>query len=54
MTACGKGISLVTYADKNITPDFMAVDVSIKAIIVAAYHSGTHKYLFILYKFEFK
>lgn len=48
MTACGKGVSLVTLAHKDMTPDFMPVDVSIKAMIIAAYHRGTHKYLLIL------
>ncbi|XP_022171253.1 putative fatty acyl-CoA reductase CG5065 isoform X1 [Myzus persicae] len=42
MLACGKGLTLVTLAHKDSTPDFMAVDVSIKAMIVAAYHRGTH------------
>jgi len=47
MIACGKGVALVTLAQKDMVPDFMAVDVSIKAMIVAAYHRGTHKYLSI-------
>lgn len=44
MVACGKGVSLVTLAHKDMTPDFMAVDYSIKAMIVAAYHRGIEKY----------
>jgi hypothetical protein len=47
MVACGKGVSLVTLAHKDSTPDFMPVDLSIKAMILAAYHRGTHKYLYI-------
>lgn len=43
MTACGKGLSLVTLAHKDMKPDFIAVDLSIKAMIIAAYHRGTHK-----------
>lgn len=55
LTACGKGVALVTLGDNNITLDFMAVDLSIKAMIVAAYNRGTHKYiLLILFVFEFK
>lgn len=46
MLACGKGITQVTLAHKDSIPDFMAVDVSIKAMIVAAYHRGIHKYVF--------
>ncbi|XP_026816393.1 putative fatty acyl-CoA reductase CG5065 [Rhopalosiphum maidis] len=42
MVACGKGVSLVTLAHKDSTPDFMPVDLSIKAMILAAYHRGTH------------
>ncbi|XP_050438687.1 putative fatty acyl-CoA reductase CG5065 [Adelges cooleyi] len=42
MTACGKGVTLVTLAHKNKTPDFIAVDVSIKAMILAAYQRGIH------------
>ncbi|XP_015373241.1 PREDICTED: putative fatty acyl-CoA reductase CG5065, partial [Diuraphis noxia] len=42
MLACGKGIAHVMLAHKDSTPDFMPVDVSIKAMIVAAYHRGTH------------
>jgi len=47
MIACGKGVVLVTLAQKDMVPDFMAVDLSIKAMIVAAYHRGTNKYLLI-------
>jgi len=47
MLACGKGITQVTLAHKDSTPDFMAVDLSIKAMIVAAYHRGIHKYVFV-------
>lgn len=42
MLACGKGVTLVTLGNKDSTPDFMAVDLSIKAMIVAAYHRGIH------------
>lgn len=48
MVACGKGVALVTLAHKDSTPDFMPVDLSIKAMIVAAYHRGIHKYLLII------
>lgn len=44
MIATGKGVSLVTLAHKDMTPDFMAVDFSIKAMIVAAYQRGIKKY----------
>lgn len=47
MLACGKGVTHVTLANKNSSPDFIAVDLSIKAMIVAAYHRGTHKYVFV-------
>lgn len=43
MMACGKGIVRVTYADKSIIPDYMAVDISIKSMIVAAWHRSTLK-----------
>lgn len=43
MIACGKGVALVTLAQKDMVPDFMSVDLSIKGMIVAAYHRGTHK-----------
>ncbi|XP_025191043.1 putative fatty acyl-CoA reductase CG5065 [Melanaphis sacchari] len=43
MLAAGKGLIQVTLADKNAAPDFMPVDLSIKAMILAAYHRGTHK-----------
>lgn len=45
MMACGKGIVRITYCDKYIIPDYMAVDISIKSIIVAAWHRATSKYL---------
>lgn len=48
MTACGKGVAQVTLANKDTTPDFMPVDLSIKAMIVAAYHRGTHKYFLLI------
>lgn len=48
MVACGKGIALVTLANKDSTPDFITVDLSIKAMIVAAYYRGTHKYYLVL------
>lgn len=44
MVATGKGVTLVTLAHKYSTPDLMPVDVSIKGMILAAYHRGTHKY----------
>lgn len=47
MLACGKGITNVTLARNDSTPDFMPVDISIKAMIVAAYHRGIHKYVFV-------
>lgn len=42
LVATGKGITLVTLAHKHSTPDLMPVDVSIKGMILAAYHRGTH------------
>lgn len=44
MAGFGKGVALVTLADKDNILDIMPVDHSIKAMIVAAYHHGTHKY----------
>lgn len=44
MTACGKGIVRITYGDKSIVPDYMAVDISIKSMIVAAWYRSTTKY----------
>ncbi|XP_050439097.1 putative fatty acyl-CoA reductase CG5065 [Adelges cooleyi] len=41
MVACGKGIVRVTLAGKTIIPDYMAVDVSVKAMIVAAWDRAT-------------
>jgi len=43
MMACGKGIVRVTYGDKSIVPDYMAVDISIKSMIVAAWHRSKSK-----------
>uniref|UniRef100_A0A2H8TGL7 Fatty acyl-CoA reductase n=2 Tax=Melanaphis sacchari TaxID=742174 RepID=A0A2H8TGL7_9HEMI len=40
MMACGKGIVRITYGEKSIIPDYMAVDVSIKSMIVAAWHKS--------------
>ncbi|XP_027850381.2 fatty acyl-CoA reductase 1-like isoform X2 [Aphis gossypii] len=42
MVATGKGVTLVTLAYKDSTPDFMPVDLSIKGMILAAYHRGIH------------
>jgi len=44
MVATGKGVALVSLANKDSTPDFMPVDLSIKAMILAAYHRGIHRY----------
>lgn len=44
LIACGKGIMHITWAHKDTNPDFMAVDVSIKAMIVAAYYRGINEY----------
>jgi len=41
--ACGKGIVRVTYGDRSIVPDYMAVDISIKSMIVAAWHRSKSK-----------
>lgn len=38
LMASGKGIIRITIADKSIKPDYMAVDISIKSMIVAAWH----------------
>jgi len=38
LMACGKGILQITYTDESIVPDYMAVDISIKSMIVAAWH----------------
>lgn len=38
MMAIGKGVIRITYGDKSIKPDYMAVDISIKSMIVAAWH----------------
>jgi len=43
MVGCGKGVALVTLAYKDESPDFMPVDIAIKAMIIAAYQRGTHK-----------
>ncbi|XP_022171256.1 fatty acyl-CoA reductase 1-like [Myzus persicae] len=45
MMACGKGIVRVTYGDKSIVPDYMAVDISIKSMIVAAWHRSKSNWL---------
>lgn len=42
--ACGKGIVRVTFSARDIIPDYMAVDLSIKSMIVAAWHRTQTKY----------
>lgn len=44
LTASAKGIMHVAWIHKNANPDFIPVDISIKAMIVAAYHRGINKY----------
>lgn len=44
--ACGKGIVRITYSGKTIIPDYMPVDISIKSMIVAAWHRTQSKYSF--------
>lgn len=44
MIACGKGIVRITYSNKRIIPDYIPVDISIKSIIVAAWHRATLRY----------
>lgn len=41
--ASGKGVIRITYGDKTIIPDYMAVDISIKSMIVAAWHRSKSK-----------
>lgn len=48
MMACGKGIVRVTYGEKSIVPDYMAVDISIKSMIVAAWHRSKSGYIYNL------
>jgi len=43
LMACGKGILQITYTDESIVPDYMAVDISIKSMIVAAWHRSKSK-----------
>ncbi|VVC29755.1 Male sterility, NAD-binding,NAD(P)-binding domain,Fatty acyl-CoA reductase, C-terminal [Cinara cedri] len=38
MVASGKGVVRVTYGKKSIIPDYMAVDISIKSMITAAWY----------------
>lgn len=45
MMASGKGILRITLTDKSIIPDYMAVDISIKSMIVAAWHRSLSMYL---------
>ncbi|CAI6356237.1 unnamed protein product [Macrosiphum euphorbiae] len=45
MMACGKGVVRVTYTEKSIVPDYMAVDISIKSMIVAAWHRSKSNWL---------
>lgn len=47
--AGGKGIVRITYADKSIIPDYMAVDISIKSMIVAAWHRSQSMYLYLIF-----
>lgn len=41
--ASGKGIVRITFTDESIVPDYMAVDISIKSMIVAAWHRAKSK-----------
>jgi len=42
MVACGKGVTNTVLSNPDLMIDFMPVDISIKAMIVAAYHRGIH------------
>ena len=46
---CGKGIVRIIYSDPNNTTDFMAVDVTVKAIIISSWKQATYKYIFSLF-----
>lgn len=39
-----KGVVHVAWSHNNVNPDFMPVDLAVKAMIVAAYHRGINKY----------
>lgn len=38
MMGAGQGVIRVSMCDKDVVPDFMAVDVAIQAMIIATYH----------------
>ena len=40
MLGTGKGVVRVSLADSTTIPDYMAVDIAIKSIIVAAWKKG--------------
>lgn len=44
LIAGAKGVTQVVWSHKDVNPDFITVDISIKAMIVAAYHRGIKKY----------
>lgn len=43
MLAGGKGFVKISFSDKEGVPDYVPVDVSIKAMIVTAWHRATQK-----------
>jgi len=47
MIACGKGVTNTVLSNTDLMIDFMPVDISIKAMVVAAYHRGIHKYILL-------
>lgn len=49
MMAGGKGILRITLSNKSIVPDYMAVDISIKSMIVAAWHRSLSMYLYLIF-----
>jgi fatty acyl-CoA reductase len=44
MVAVGKGVVRVAYSDKMLIADYIPVDISIKSMIVAAWHRSQSKY----------
>lgn len=45
MIVAGTDVGQVALAQKDMVLDFIGVDLSIKATIVAVYHRGTREYL---------
>lgn len=44
MIAVSKGVVRIAYTDKMLVADYMPVDISIKSMIVAAWHRSQSKY----------